>query len=191
MDGSCLHHAIVSHLLRQLRRHATKHRIRNTTSDVANCNLDCLDHDAFDFPGAANVTTVNIQHNNFLALPETLLWNMTSLQHFDAQNLVKLATLQEGFFKGMSQLKKLHLTGSVNLGVDPEQRLPDSLFKGLTSLVELKMNDCRFYRLPNLDNLTVCSVSWTGLLHQRLILSLLHCCTHQHSYSVTHPLKKA
>ena len=63
------------------------------------CKLDCLDFDAFDFPGAANVTTVNIQHNNFLALPETLLWNMTSLQHFDAQYLVKLATLPEGFFR--------------------------------------------------------------------------------------------
>ena len=69
------------------------------TSDIQRCKLDCLDFDAFDFPGAANVTTVNIQHNNFLALPETLLWNMTSLQHFDAQYLVKLATLPEGFFR--------------------------------------------------------------------------------------------
>ena len=69
------------------------------TSDIQRCKLDCLDFDAFDFPGAANVTTVNIQHNNFLALPETLLWNMTSLQHFDAQYLVKLATLPERFFR--------------------------------------------------------------------------------------------
>ena len=69
------------------------------TSDIQRCELDCLDFDAFDFPGAANVTTVNIQHNNFLALPETLLWNMTSLQHFDAQYLVKLATLPERFFR--------------------------------------------------------------------------------------------
>ena len=34
------------------------------TSDIQRCKLDCLDFDAFDFPGAANVTTVNIQHNN-------------------------------------------------------------------------------------------------------------------------------
>ena len=123
------------------------------TSDIQRCKLDCLDFDAFDFPGAANVTTVNIQHNNFLALPETLLWNMTSLQHFDAQYLVKLATLPNGFFAGKSQLKTLYLYGSVNLG--SQERLPDGLFKGLISLTKLDLQNCQYYRLPNLDDLTV------------------------------------
>ena len=127
------------------------------TSDIQKCKLDCLDSDAFDFPGAANVTTVNIQHNSFLTLPDTLLWNMTSLQHFDAQYLVKLATLPERFFAGNNQLTKLDLTGSVSLG--SEERLPDGLFKGLTSLAELDLADCPLHRLPNMNDLKVCVVS--------------------------------
>ena len=111
-----------------------------------------MEDDAFDFPGAANVTTVNIQHNNFLALPETLLWNMASLQHFYAQSLVHLATLPEEFFKGKSQLKKLYLQSSFNLGA--QERLPDGLFKGLTSLTHLDLSDCQYHRLPNVNDLT-------------------------------------
>ena len=122
--------------------------------DIQKCNLDCLDHDAFAFPGAANVTTVNIQNNNFLALPETLLWNMTSLQHFYAQQLMKLATLPQRFFWAKSQLKTLHTVGSVDLG--SQERLPDDLFQGLTSLIELDLEGCPLHRLPNMDDLTVC-----------------------------------
>ena len=128
-------------------------------SDIQRCKLDCLDFDAFDFPGAASVTTVNIQHNNFLALPETLLWNMTSLQEFHSQHLVKLGTLPERFFWAKSQLKKLYLVGSVNLG--SQERLPDNLFKGLTSLIEIDLVDCSLHRLPNVDDLKVCGVSWS------------------------------
>ena len=91
--------------------------MRIVISDIQKCNLDCLDHDAFDFPGAANVTTLNIQYNNFLALPEMLLWKMTSLQQLRADYLVKLATLPERFFQDKSQLKQLYFIGSVNLGV--------------------------------------------------------------------------
>ena len=127
------------------------------TSDIQKCKLDCLDPDAFDFPGAANVTTVNIQHNNFLALPDTLLWNMISLQHFDAQYLGQLATLPDKFFKGKSQLKTLHLQQSVNLGA--QTRLPDGLFEGLTSLAKLDLAGCQCRSFPNMNDLTVCGVS--------------------------------
>ena len=127
--------------------------MRYHTSDIQQCELACLDKDSFDFPGAANVTTVNIQSNGFLSLPETLLWNMSSLQHFYSRNLVNLATFPEEFFKGKSQLKTLYLVGSVNLGA--QERLPDGLFKGLISLAELDLDLCKYGRLPNMDDLTV------------------------------------
>lgn len=46
--------------------------------------MDCLDQDAFNFPGASNVTVINIQQNQFLALPEALLRNMSSVREFNA-----------------------------------------------------------------------------------------------------------
>lgn len=60
-------------------------RLPSHASDIHECNLDCLGPNAFDFPGARNVTTVNIQNNDFISLPEALLQNMSSLQNFHAQ----------------------------------------------------------------------------------------------------------
>jgi hypothetical protein len=55
-------------------------RLRN----LAKCQLDCLDGDAFHFLGASNVTDLDVQENNFKALPEELLWKLTSLEVFHA-----------------------------------------------------------------------------------------------------------
>ena len=106
---------------------------------------------AFDFPGARNVTTVNIQHNDFLALPEKLLWNMTSIEQVFAQQMPKLETLPEDFFKGQSRLRRLSFAGSTNLGA--RIRLPDGLFKGLVSLTHLELEECRYQNMPNMDDL--------------------------------------
>ena len=104
------------------------------------------------------MTSVIIQHNNFLTLPKTLLWNLSSLQHLNAQFLVKLTTLPEGFLTGKSHLKTLYFVGSVNLGSQEKDRLPDDLFKGLTSLIKLDLVECPLHRLPNMSDLTVCGV---------------------------------
>ena len=61
-------------------------------SDLSRCKISCLDYDAFAFEGAHLVTTVNIQSNDLLELPEELLWNMTALQIFKATDLPKLAS---------------------------------------------------------------------------------------------------
>ena len=65
------------------------------SSDVQQCNLDCLDQDAFNFSGASFVTVVKIQQNQFRALPERLLWSM-AVQEFYAQvcTSLYLATAQ-------------------------------------------------------------------------------------------------
>ena len=44
--------------------------------DIQKCSIDCLDHDAFQFPGASRVANLYIQQNAFTELPEPLLWNM-------------------------------------------------------------------------------------------------------------------
>ena len=54
---------------------------------MEDCSLDCLAADAFDFAGVQHVTTVNIKNNNFAALPEELLWNLTSLKKLHAETL--------------------------------------------------------------------------------------------------------
>ena len=54
------------------------------SSDIQQCNLDCLDQDAFNFSGASFVTVVKIQQNQFRALPETLLRSTTAVQEFYA-----------------------------------------------------------------------------------------------------------
>ena len=73
-------------------------RVSVACSDIQNCNLDCLH--PFTFPGARNVTTVNIQNNKFSTLPEALLWSMTNLINFYARDLRELRTLPEKLFKG-------------------------------------------------------------------------------------------
>ena len=40
-----------------------------SSSDIQQCNLDCLKQDAFNFTGASLVTVVYIQQNQFRALP--------------------------------------------------------------------------------------------------------------------------
>ena len=69
-----------------------------TTLDVQQCNLDCLDEDAFQFEGAADVTRVFIQQNNFRSLPERLLWNMTALKHLFARSVRPLSHNRCGQF---------------------------------------------------------------------------------------------
>ena len=56
-----------------------------TLLDIQRCNLDCLDHDAFNFSGASHVTVINIQGNPFLALPKALLQNMAAVEDFNAR----------------------------------------------------------------------------------------------------------
>lgn len=46
---------------------------------------------------------------------------------------------------------QVYFDGSTNLGA--EQQLPDDLFKGLTSLTYLSTPECRFQKLPNMDDL--------------------------------------
>ena len=58
---------------------AGKHTGVVAVLDVAKCKLSCLDADAFDFPGARNVTHLRMGHNPLVHLPGPLLWNMTSL----------------------------------------------------------------------------------------------------------------
>ena len=58
-----------------------------TCSDIESCQLDCLAPTAFNFTGASNVTAVVVQSNDFLALPEELLWNMASLLTLNAASL--------------------------------------------------------------------------------------------------------
>ena len=89
-----------------------------------------------------------------VALPEKLLWNLTSVLHFNAGNMLKLRTIPEMFFMSQSRLEFLTISGAHNL--DAEDRLPDGLFKGLTSLLVLDMSTCNnLQNLPTLDDLTV------------------------------------
>ena len=39
-------------------------------SDIQECNIECLEPDAFQVPGVRNISTVYIQTNVFTALPE-------------------------------------------------------------------------------------------------------------------------
>ena len=121
-------------------------------SDIQHCGIVCLDHDAFQFPGAAAVTTAYIQNNPFAALPEKLLWNMTSLRFLYARSLVKLTTLPERLFLDKARLVLIFLTASYNLRV-----LPDGLLKGLSSLKYFSLLYISFTTLPNLDDLKACS----------------------------------
>ena len=130
--------------------------------NIHNCNLECLDSDAFDFPGASSVTAVNIKYNNFLALPEKLLWNLTSLLQFVAENLAALQTLPEKFFLGQSNLQTIQFGASTNLGA--QQRLPEKLFKGLTSLAQLELTDCKVQNMPMMDDLKVGALIVGGCL---------------------------
>ena len=122
------------------------------------CNLDCLDYDAFQFPGATKVTTVNIQSNSFAKLPVELLWHMKSLLFLFARNLVKLTNLPEQFFLNQSNLLGFFFTDSYLLGA---QGLPDGLYKGLNSLVYLGMGGLPLINTPNMDDLTAMT-TWFG-----------------------------
>ena len=122
------------------------------SSDIQNCGLDCLADDAFDFVGASNVTTVNIQMNAFVELPEQLLWGMNSMLYFFARDLKKLIGLPGKFFLDQPQVVVIFFTGSATLGL---QGLPDELLRGLTGLVYFSLDGCGFTNLPNMDDLTV------------------------------------
>ena len=116
-------------------------------SDIQKCGIVCLDHDAFQFPGAAAVTTAYIQNNPFAALPEKLLWNMTKLIFLYARDLTELTTLPERFFLNKGNLLLLFMTSSTI------RTTPDGLFKGLFSLKYFSWLYISFSNLPNLDDL--------------------------------------
>ena len=122
-----------------------------TTINLASCSLACLAPNSFAFDGASNVTSVSIGDNPFVALPEQLLRNLSSLRYFHAERLTKLETLPEAFFSGLGQLQLIDAPGWSRFGV--EERLPDALFQGLTSLAELNLGDCRLKHLPSLNGL--------------------------------------
>ena len=115
------------------------------------CNIDCLNYDAFQFPGADQVVSVSVQYNSFAALPEELLWGMESMLYFYARYSTSLISLPEKFFLNQSQLKLIFFTESARLG---SEGLPDGLFKGLSSLMYLSFNLCAYRNLPNMDDLT-------------------------------------
>ena len=90
----CGNHHTNAHTHMYTRPHT---HVRAPLSDIQACNLDCLADESFQFPGASRVTDVNIQGNNFAALPEKLLWNMTSMLFFFARTLKKLQTVRALF----------------------------------------------------------------------------------------------
>lgn len=123
------------------------------TSNLGSCNIGCFEPDAFNFTGAGYVTAVDIQANNFAALPEALLSSMPALQSFDAQSNTKLATLPNQFFSRQGQLQSMTFAGSTNFG--STERLPDGLWRGLTSLTSIYLAECRYQNLPDMSDLTV------------------------------------
>ena len=120
-------------------------------SNLDSCSIDCLDYDAFRFPGANKVTTVTMQRNDYDTLPEELLWNMESMLYLYARSQNKLTGLPERFFLNQSQLLLAFFSNSYQLGA---QGLPDGLLKGLTSLMYLSFDYCSIRNMPNLDDLT-------------------------------------
>ena len=114
--------------------------------------MECLDSDSFTFPGASHVTAVNILGNDVAALPEKLLWNMTSLLQFKAMSMLNLRNVPERFFMFQRRLEEITFTESNNLGRG--EPLPDGLFKGLASLTTLYLDECGYQTLPNMDDLT-------------------------------------
>ena len=120
-------------------------------SDIRECDIDCLDYDAFRFAGAGAVETVYVQNNAFPTLPEKLLWNMTSILYFYARNLNRITGLPEKFFLGLEKLNLIYYCGFRDMG----KNLPDGLFRGLTSLQHLSLTNIHLARMPNLKDLTV------------------------------------
>ena len=67
---------------------------------------------------------------------------MTALETLAANSLTKLRTLPETFFKGQSHLEELQVAKSFTTDGGAEGgRLPDGLFRGLTSLRRLNLVD--------------------------------------------------
>ena len=122
-------------------------------SNLGSCNIGCLEPNAFNFTGAGAVTAVDIQANTFAALPEALLSSMPGLLSFNAPANAKLATLPEQFFSRQSQLQSMAFAGSTNFG--STERLPDGLWRGLTSLTSIILFECRYQNLPDMSDLTV------------------------------------
>ena len=78
---------------------------------------------------------------------------MTSLVTFKGSFLAKLKTLPERFFASQGRLEVIAATSSIDKTAT--ERLPDGLFKGLTSLVSIDIDNSGVQNLPNMDNLTV------------------------------------
>ena len=140
-------------------------------SNLENCELDCLEPDAFDFTGARYVTEVNLGSNSFRALPERLLWSMPALLRFNAFGSTELTTLPERFFENQSQLQNITVASSPNFGA--QQRLPDGLLKGLANLTVLDLSKCRTRHLPSMDDLTVRWVPRCAIFRASAVLVLV------------------
>jgi len=120
--------------------------------DLQGCNLDCLDPDSFAFPGANNVTAINLDSNNFVALPEALLWNVPNLLNIDLNQLKNLANLPAKFFQNQSKLTHILINAASVLGA--QERLPDELFRGLSTLEVLWITASATPNLPSMADLT-------------------------------------
>ena len=112
------------------------------------CSIRCLEPDAFDFVGATNVTTVQLQFNPASSFPEGLLWNTPSLVFLYAR-ANSLSTLPEKFLQGQSQLVLAFFTDC------SFTHLPGNLLKGLSNLVDLALGGSPLGRMPNMDDQTV------------------------------------
>ena len=77
----------------------------------------------------------------------------------------KLVNLPSGFFAGLKQIDRIDLAQATILGF--EEKLPDDLFKGLTTLTDLHMSQGQFQTLPNLDDLTAVRLftAYSGRIH--------------------------
>jgi len=134
----------------------TKHAGIVTMIDIQECNIECLEPDAFQVPGASSISTVYIQTNVFTALPEELFQNMTSLLFLFARNLDQLAMLPENIFTPVPQILLIFFSNSDILGT--EQGLPDGLLRGLSKLTYFSFDYISYLSVPSMVDCTALQV---------------------------------